>query len=241
MISIVIPTRNAEATLGETLTALIPAVVEGLVRDVVIVDGQSTDGTLRIADAFGATLLRSHPGRGQQLAAGAAAARGRWLLFLHADTRIEPGWERDVAHFIERVEAGKHPRTAAAFRFALDDTGVMPRLVEVGVGVRCALLKLPYGDQGLLIERSLYLEIGGYRSMPLMAYRDAQAQGRHQCATLPTRRLRASSGAEFDVSRVVLGASSARHHRTDVRPLTCASTPLDQWEQGKNNLSSEAD
>jgi rSAM/selenodomain-associated transferase 2 len=168
MISIVIPTRNAEATLGETLTALIPAVVEGLVRDVVIVDGQSTDGTLRIADAFGATLLRSHPGRGQQLAAGAAAARGRWLLFLHADTRIEPGWERDVAHFIERVEAGKHPRTAAAFRFALDDTGVMPRLVEVGVGVRCALLKLPYGDQGLLIERSLYLEIGGYRSMPLM-------------------------------------------------------------------------
>ena len=168
MISIIVPTLNAEATLGDTLTALIPAVVEGIVREVIIVDGGSTDRTLRIADAFGAIVISSRPGRGLQLIAGAAAARGSWLLFLHADTNLEPGWERETAQFMERVELDKCPPPAAVFRFTLDDLGVMPHLVEAGVALRCALLKLPYGDQGLLMQRILYDEIGGYRPLPLM-------------------------------------------------------------------------
>ncbi len=168
MISIIVPTLNAEATLGDTLTALIPAVVEGIVREVIIVDGGSTDRTLRIADAFGAIVISSKPGRGLQLIAGVAAARGSWLLFLHADTNLEPGWERETAQFMERVELGKCPPAAAVFRFTLDDLGVMPHLVEAGVALRCALLKLPYGDQGLLMQRILYDEIGGYRPLPLM-------------------------------------------------------------------------
>ena len=168
MISIVIPTLNAEATLADALTALIPAVVEGLVREVIIVDGGSTDRTLRIADASGATILKSAAGRGTQLAAGAGEARGAWLLFVHADTVLDAGWVRDAAHLVERVDAGKWPATAAAFRFALDDMGAMPRIVEAGVGLRSHVLKLPYGDQGLLIPRALYDEIGGYRPLPLM-------------------------------------------------------------------------
>ena len=168
MISVVIPTLDAEATLGDALTALIPAVVEGLVREVIIVDGGSTDRTLRVADASGATIINAAAGRGAQLRAGAAAARHQWLLFLHADTTLEIGWEREAAQFIERVESGAWPLAAAVFRFALDDLGAMPRIVERGVALRSSLLKLPYGDQGLMLPRQLYNAVGGYSDVPLM-------------------------------------------------------------------------
>jgi rSAM/selenodomain-associated transferase 2 len=168
MISVILPTLNAEASLGDTLAALIPAVVEGVVREVIIVDGGSSDHTLKIADATGATILTAPAGRGGQLMAGAATARGPWLLFLHGDTILEPGWSREATLLIERVDSGKLPPTAAAFRFALDDLGWKPRIIEAGVGFRSSILKLPYGDQGLLISRALYDEIGGYRALPLM-------------------------------------------------------------------------
>ena len=188
MISIIIPTRNAENSLGDTLTALIPAVVEGIVREVIIVDGGSTDHTVQIADAYGATVVKSEAGRGQQLIAGALIARGPWLMFLHGDTILEPSWERDVTHFMEQVDRGKIVAKAAAFRFSLDDVGAMPRAVEAGVRLRCALLKLPYGDQGLLLQQSLYRSIGGYRPMPLMEDVDiVRRLGRRQIVMLRAR------------------------------------------------------
>lgn len=168
MISIVIPTLNAESGLAASLSALVTATVEGLVREVIIVDGGSTDRTLSIADQAGARIVTSEPGRGRQLRAGAEAARFGWLLFLHADTVLEPGWEREVWALVERVEIGERPETAAAFRFALDDLGFLPRLVEAGVGLRSSAMRLPYGDQGLLIPRRLYDRLGGFRDLPLM-------------------------------------------------------------------------
>lgn len=168
MITVVIPTLNAETGLAAVLTALMPATVDGLVREVIIVDGGSSDRTLGIAEQAGATVLRVGPGRGGQLAVGAEAARFPWLLFLHADTVLEPGWEQEVAALMERVEVGQRPETAAAFSFALDDLGFRPRLIEAGVRVRCLLARLPYGDQGLLIPRRLYRSVGGYRAFPLM-------------------------------------------------------------------------
>ena len=168
MITVVVPTLNAERGLAASLTSLVPAAVEGLVREVIVVDGGSTDRTLAIADQAGATIVGSEPGRGRQLAAGAAAARMPWLLFLHADTVLEPGWEREVSAFIDRVEVGQRPEAAAAFRFALDDLGFKPRLIEAGVTLRCSLFRLPYGDQGLLMPRRLYDRVGGFRDFPLM-------------------------------------------------------------------------
>lgn len=168
MITVIVPTLNAETSLAATLTSLVPGAVDGLVRQVVIVDGGSSDRTLRIAEDSGADIVRSELGRGRQLQEGAKAARFPWLLFLHADTVLDPGWERETAAFIERVDVGQRPAAAAAFRFALDDMGFLPRMIETGVALRCTLLRLPYGDQGLLMPKRLYDEIGGFKPMPLM-------------------------------------------------------------------------
>lgn len=168
MISVIIPTLNAEQGLAATLSALVSAAVDGLVREVIIVDGGSSDRTARIADDAGATLIVTQTGRGCQLDAGAQRAKSDWLLFLHADTVLEAGWEMEAAVLMERVASGARPETAAAFRFTLDDIGVKPRLLESLVALRCMFLRLPYGDQGLLIPRRLYQQSGGYRPLPLM-------------------------------------------------------------------------
>jgi len=196
MISVVIPCFNAEATLGPTLAALVPAVVDGVVQEAIIVDGGSTDETIAIAEAAGARFIRAQRGRGVQLQAGAAAARGDWLLFLHADTVLEPGWAEEAAGFMERVATGRRAPAAAAFRFALDDDGLMPRLLEWMVALRCLLFALPYGDQGLLISRDLYRELGGFRSLPLMEDVDlVRRLKRRQRVMLKSRAV--TSGARY--------------------------------------------
>jgi len=157
MLSAVIPALNAAATLGSCLEALRAA------DDIIVVDGGSTDGTPAIAEREGARLVRSAPGRGAQLAAGAAAARGEWLLFLHADTRLERGWRAAADRHLAR-----HPGKAACFRLRLDADEWQARVIEAGVALRVSLFALPYGDQGLLVSRRLYDEIGGYRALPLM-------------------------------------------------------------------------
>jgi rSAM/selenodomain-associated transferase 2 len=188
MISVIIPTLNAEATLGGTLSALVPAAVDGLVREVIVVDGGSADRTKEIVDQAGAQLFGERAERGRQLAAGAAKARFPWLLFLHADTVLEPGWERETSRFMERVDTGDHPPSAAAFRFALDDQGPKPRLLERLVALRCRLLRLPYGDQGLLLPKSLYEEIGGFSPLPLMEDVDlVRRLGRRRTVMLRSR------------------------------------------------------
>lgn len=168
MISVIIPTLNAEATLAVTLASLIDAAVEGLVREVLVVDGGSGDRTRRIVDQAGAELIEAAPGRGRQLAEGAKRARMPWLLFLHADTRLAADWQQEAAQHIQDIEAGEAPPSAAAFRFRMDDKGVAPRALEALVRLRCAALRLPYGDQGLLIPRGLYQSVGGFADLPIM-------------------------------------------------------------------------
>jgi rSAM/selenodomain-associated transferase 2 len=168
MISVVIPTLDAEQDLPATLGALIPAAVDGLVREVIVVDGGSRDRTLTVAENTGVDILETAPGRGRQLRMGAKRARHPWILFLHADTELAPGWGTVAAHFIEKVESGRIAPAAAAFKFRLLDEGWKPRALEAAVALRCGLLAMPYGDQGLLIPRSLYDEVGGFTDQPLM-------------------------------------------------------------------------
>jgi rSAM/selenodomain-associated transferase 2 len=168
MISVVIPSLNEEADLAHTLAALVPAAIDGLVSEVVIADGGSTDRTAEIADAAGANFFRTERGRGQQLAEGARRAKGSWLLFLHADTILQPDWVTDAMALIRSVESGVRPQTGGVFRFALSDKGVRAACLTGIVRLRCAVLRMPYGDQGLLISRRLYDEVGGFKPMLLM-------------------------------------------------------------------------
>lgn len=211
MISVVIPTLNAQVSLAATLTSLVPGAVEGVVRQVIVVDGGSSDRTLKIAEDSGADVVTAPRGRGGQLQAGAREARFPWLLFLHADTVLDPGWEREAAAFAERVDTGRRPLSAACFRFALDDMGFLPRAVETGVSLRCGLLRLPYGDQGLLIPRRLYDEIGGFRPLPLMEDVDlVRRLGRRRIVMLRTPAV--TSPAKFKRDGYV---------RRTARNLTC--------------------
>ncbi len=193
MISVVIPTLNAEQGLAHTLTALVPAVVDGLVQDVTVVDGGSTDRTLKIADQAGVGVVHTNANRGAQLIAGARVAKSSWLLFLHADTVLEVGWEQDVSNFIDKIESGRRLPSAAVFRFTLDDEGWAPRLLETSVALRSGLLKLPYGDQGLLISRALYNELGGYRPLEMMEDLDiVRRLGRRRVTQLRSRAITSS-------------------------------------------------
>lgn len=175
MICVVIPTLNSAETLGGTFASLITPTVGGLVCEVIVSDGGSTDETSAIAEAAGATFISGQKGRGGQLARGAIEAKSPWLLFLHSDTALEPGWESEVGQLLGRVEAGqpvrgvpRDDRFAAAFRFELGDLSRAARLLEKIVALRCLVLRAPYGDQGLLISRRFYEELGGFADIALM-------------------------------------------------------------------------
>lgn len=194
MISVVIPTFNSEVGLGPTLTALVPAAVEGIVREVIVADAGSTDRTLMIADQAGVDVISAEAGRGLQMRAGAAKTRSRWLLFLHPDTVLEHGWEHEAAQFIERVDSGRRRKAAAAFRFTIDDVGIAPRALETMVALRTGILRRTFGDQGLLISRDLYDEVGGFAPLPLMEDVDlVQRLGRRRLVILRSRALTSAS------------------------------------------------
>ena len=166
----VVPTLNPAHLLPPLLAQL-----AGL-GEVILADGGSAQ------PPKGGRLIAAPPGRGAQLAAGAAAAQGDWLLFLHADTRLGLGWEQAVC------TAMKTPDHAAYFQFALDDASPEARRLEAMVAWRCRWFALPYGDQGLLISSALYKEVGGFQPIPLMEDVDLiRRLGRARLTALPVR------------------------------------------------------
>ena len=158
MISVVIPTHNAAATLPAAFRSLLNATIDGLVSEVIVADRGSTDATLKIAEAAGATVIQAS--RGQQLLAGAKAARKPWLLFLKPSSSMEPGWEEEAWAFIAKGETG-----AAAFRFRLAGRGLRPRLREAFAAIRARVSGLPNCCDGLLVPAKL-LDAAGARFTP---------------------------------------------------------------------------
>ncbi|MDG4475285.1 TIGR04283 family arsenosugar biosynthesis glycosyltransferase [Desulfobacterales bacterium RS19-109] len=158
-ISIIIPTLNEALCLGQTVAGLVglPGV------EVIVADGGSQDRTVAEATAAGARVISAPLGRGSQQNAGARAANGRMLLFLHADTRLPKG-------FVAQIRAAlDHPGiVAGAFRFAIDATGWRFRLLEQCTNWRAAWFGLPYGDQALFLPASRFLAMGGFRELPLL-------------------------------------------------------------------------
>jgi rSAM/selenodomain-associated transferase 2 len=153
--------------------------------EIVLADGGSTDDTIAIAQWAGARVVSAPLGRGSQLAVGANAAAGKWLLFLHADCVPDEGWSKAAAAFTAAPDAESR---AGYFDFALDDPDPSARRLERIVAWRCRALGLPYGDQGLLISRKLYDEVGGFAPLPLMEDLDlVRRLGRQRLARIGAR------------------------------------------------------
>ena len=186
MISVVIPVLNSERSLPRCFDSLISAAVRGVVREVIVVDGGSCDGTLAMADAAGAHIVSAGKNRSEQLIAGAEKARSDWILFLLPETALEQGWDVEAESFLAQ-EMPERPR-AATFRFALEDFGGEARRAEAKANLRAWLLALPYGDQGLLIPKRLYRRLGGYRALPRMEDADLVRRiGRRRLVSLRAR------------------------------------------------------
>lgn len=160
-LSVVIPTLNESARLPRIIADLraLP-----LSHEIVVADGGSTDGTREVARDAGARVVESSPGRGHQLRRGVAAATAPWLLMLHADVRASSAALAEAAAFVRRDDTGWF----AAWPLVIDASGVWLRLVERGAAVRWRVFALPYGDQGLIVHRSLYDRVGGYPDSSIM-------------------------------------------------------------------------
>ena len=157
-LSVVIPTLDE----AERITQSVSSAVGGA-DEVLVVDGGSRDGTPDRAEAAGARVISSTPGRARQLGVGAEAARGDVLLFLHADTQLPVGWDAAV-----RQALADGAVVGGAFRFRFEDRSLVFRLLEWGTRLRVALLRLPYGDQALFVRRSVLDSIGGFPQVPIM-------------------------------------------------------------------------
>ena len=159
MVSVIVPVWQDAEALARTLAATDFTGAE------VVVSAASGDGSLSaLRLAYPDIVWVDAPrGRARQMNAGAAAARGDWLVFLHADTRLPPGWSGAIGM------ADRDPRViAGCFRFALDSRLPIARLIEIGVRARVALMGLPYGDQAIFVRRDAFEALRGYADLPIM-------------------------------------------------------------------------
>jgi rSAM/selenodomain-associated transferase 2 len=157
-ISVVIPTLNEQTQIERALACTRLSGVERIV-----VDANSSDGTSQTARFLGAEkVIQALPGRAHQMDAGYREASGAIVLFLHADTRLEPGWSDAV------IGALEDPSVAGgAFRLRFEPAGPGYRLIEWGVALRSRLGGLPYGDQALFVRRRLLDRAGGIAPVPI--------------------------------------------------------------------------
>jgi len=154
---VIIPALNEEDNIASSVRSAAGA------HEVIVADGGSVDATARIALSLGARVIEAEKGRGAQMDAGAGAAKGDVLLFLHADTILPPLWAALVEEALSDDDA-----VAGAFRLAIGSRRPWFRFIEVAVSFRCRVLGLVYGDQAVFAAREAFFRAGGFKSLPLM-------------------------------------------------------------------------
>ena len=160
-VSVIIPTINEANNLPLLLSDLSHIHKEG---EIIVVDSGSDDRTIDVANIYGAKVYKSKErNRGLQLNMGAQNSKGEWLIFLHADTRLT----HDCFIKIKSVLEGDK-NFIYYFKFKINDKKLIYRLLEILVNLRSQYLKQPYGDQGLIIHKSIYLMNNGFREISLM-------------------------------------------------------------------------
>ncbi len=156
MLSVIIPTLDSERPLVRTLAALVPGSTAGLVREVLIVDGGSSDDTAAIADIAGCNFLVATGPLGTRLKVGAAAARAPWLMFVRPGTILDGSWTGEARHFVEQPTASER---AAVFRSGAPAQATWREawsLFKRALGARL------HPQEGLVISRRLYDRVGGH-------------------------------------------------------------------------------
>ena len=157
-ISIIIPILNEAKILEKTLSQLRS---EHEYHELIIVDGGSTDGSIPIAENYG-KVLTSVRGRAKQLNAGAAAATGDILIFLHADIWLEPGALAAVETALSSGYIG------GGFQQKIDGKSILYRMIEIAGNIRGRYLKVFYGDSGIFLTRTDFERIGGFPEIPIL-------------------------------------------------------------------------
>ena len=143
--------------------------------EVIVSDGGSADSTREIAAAHGARVIAAPPMRSRQFNAGAAAAGGEIVIFLHADTTLPAG----------AIDAVQHAADFGGFRIAFAEPSLRLRLAAALINARTLLTKCPWGDQAQFIRRSIFLDGGGFREIPLMEDYDLAQRMKRRSTILP--------------------------------------------------------
>jgi rSAM/selenodomain-associated transferase 2 len=160
-ISIIIPTINEANNLPLLLSDLSDIQKEG---EIIIVDCGSEDKTIDVANIYGAKVFKSEErNRGLQLDIGAKNSKGDWLIFLHADTRLTHDWLKKINLVLKGDK-----NYIYNFTFKINHKKIIYRVLEILVNFRSQYFKQPYGDQGLIIHRTIYFKNNGFRKIPIM-------------------------------------------------------------------------
>ena len=162
MLSAIIATLDSERTLVPTLAALVPGATAGLLGEVIVADGGSSDATAEVADIAGCRFIASSDALGARLKTAVASTRTPWLMFLRAGCVLEPGWIQTVDRFMETTDQLDGAARAAVFRPPGAGDLLHPRLSELAALLRVMLIGGAKPDQGLLMARRFYDEIGGH-------------------------------------------------------------------------------
>ncbi|HEY6024136.1 MAG TPA: glycosyltransferase [Pseudolabrys sp.] len=162
MLSAIIATQESERALVPTLAALVPGAAAGLIAEVIVADAGSSDATAEVADIAGCRFIASPESIGARLRAAAASARAPWLMFLRAGTVPEPGWIDSADRFIRATERLEGASRAAVFRPAGAADLLRPGLAELVSVFRVVLGGGPRPEQGLLIAKRFYVDVGGH-------------------------------------------------------------------------------
>ncbi len=162
MISVIIPVLHEQAVINATIAHL-RAIRSDERPEIIVVDGDADADTLPVIKDSGVRRLAAGAGRAVQMNAGAAAARGDIVLFLHADTQLPAGAFGRITGCMEgdRFVGG-------AFDLGIGSEGLAFRIIEKAASLRSRFTRVPYGDQAIFVRSGYFHRIGGYREMPLM-------------------------------------------------------------------------
>jgi rSAM/selenodomain-associated transferase 2 len=160
-VSIIVPVWQEAEVIEDSLRALEPLRRSG--HEVLVVDAGSPDGTARKAAPLCDRVIESGKGRAAQMNAGAGAARGNLLLFLHADTQLPERALAELRNFYTHSE-----RSWGRFDVRLNGSRVMFRVIAWFMNRRSRLTGICTGDQALFVRRDVFEVLGGFREMPLM-------------------------------------------------------------------------